>query len=221
MVLFHLGMLTFVRAGVETRLPDLTGRPLPQAREELEASGFTAVADREVHDTRYPEGAVVEQRPAPGEILRRGRKVWLTVSLGVRRTEVPSVAGKTVRQAGIVLEAGGFRPGAVLRVSHPTAEYNAVISQDPPAGSKRAEGTRVALLVSGGRDARDFVLPRFAGLTVREAERILTDHGFRLGEKSLRADEFAARGVVIRQNPPAGSRVWAGMAVDLVVSAGD
>ena len=49
------------------------------------------------------EGRIVEHRPPAGSVLRKGRKVWLTVSLGVRKTAAPSVVGMSSRQAGIVL----------------------------------------------------------------------------------------------------------------------
>ncbi|MEE8468775.1 MAG: PASTA domain-containing protein, partial [Planctomycetota bacterium] len=103
LVLFQLGMLAFVRSGAETRVPDLVGLEFAEARMSLEAAGFTGVLEREVHSSDFGEGAVLEQRPKGGEVLRKGRKVWLTVSLGLRKASVPSLVGQSYRQAGIEL----------------------------------------------------------------------------------------------------------------------
>jgi ribulose-phosphate 3-epimerase len=104
LAVFHLGMLVFIRSGTEAKVPELGGMDEAGARRTLEELGFTAVMDREEHSAEVGEGLILEQRPPAGEVLRKGRKVWLTVSLGYRKAIVPNVAGLTYRQAGIVLD---------------------------------------------------------------------------------------------------------------------
>ena len=119
LALFHLGMLAFVRSGAERKVPDLVGLEISAAREELSRHDFTGVIEREVFSPDFGEGRVAEQRPAAGQVLRKGRKVRITVSLGVKKTSVPNLAGLSYRQAGIVLAGESLTLGSVARLHHP------------------------------------------------------------------------------------------------------
>jgi serine/threonine-protein kinase len=219
LTLFHLGMLAFVRGGSEARVPGLEGLPIASARQELERIGFVAVVDREEYSSELEEGKVLEQRPQAGEVLRRGRKVWLTVSLGFKKTSAPNVIGLSYRQAGIALAHEGLSVGGVFRQRHSSVPRGAVISQDPPAGSSRAEGSRVDLLVSLGPEPQAYVLPSFRGESVREVEEFLRRHSLELGEKTELLDRSAPPLTVLDQSPPPGARIEEGERVDLVVSS--
>jgi serine/threonine-protein kinase len=216
---FHFGMLAFVRSGAETKVPDLVGLELVRARALLEEAGFTAVEEREVHSPDFGEGLIAEQRPTAGEVLRKGRKVWLTVSLGVRKAETPNIVGMSYRQAGIALDRGKLSVGSVSRLHHTTVPRGNVISQDPPFGAACTEGTRVDLLVSLGPPPDAWVLPNLAGRPAREVETLLGRHGIQVGEKTVLIDRSVLPSTVLEQDPPPGSRVESGQAVNLVVSS--
>lgn len=219
LVLFNLGMLAFVRSGAETKVPDLVGLDVAAARLSLEESGFTAVVDREEHSADFGEGRVLEHRPAAGKVLRKGRKVWLTVSLGVRKATVPNLVGLSYRQAGIVLGQEDLGVGGVSRLHHASVSRGTVIAQDPPAGAATTEGSRVDLLVSLGATPDSFVLPDFTGRPARDVEALLQRHGIRLGEKTVLIDRSVLPSTVLEHDPPSGSRVESGEEVHLVVSS--
>ncbi len=220
LLLFQFGMLAFVRSGAETRIPDLVGMELAGARTTLEDVGFTGVVEREETSVEFGEGVVLEQRPAAGKVLRKGRKVWLTVSLGPRKTAVPSVVGMSYRQAGIVLAADDLSTGSVSRVHHPGVDRGDVIAQSPPVGAPLAEGGRIDLLVSLGPPPEAYVMPDLAGRALRDARPLLARHGLEVGERTVVIDRSVLPGTILEHAPPAGSRVEAGDEVDLVVSAG-
>jgi beta-lactam-binding protein with PASTA domain len=219
LVLFQLGMLAFVRSGSETRVPDLVGLDVVAARSALESAGFTGVAETEVYSAEFGEGVVVEQRPAKGRVLRKGRKVWLTVSRGLRKAAVPGLAGLSYRQAGIVLAQDKLVAGAVSRVHHPDVRRGAVIAQDPPAGAALAEGGHVDLLVSLGPPPEAYVMPDLSGRPLREVESLLERHGLHLGDKTVLIDRAVLPGTVLEHEPGPGRRISAGDGVDLVVSS--
>jgi serine/threonine-protein kinase len=216
---FHFGMLAFVRSGAETKVPDLVGLDVTIARSALDHSGFTSVVEREIFSPDFGEGRVVEHRPTAGEVLRKGRKVWLTVSLGVRKTETPNIVGQSYRQAGIALDRGGLTVGSVSRLHHASVPRGQVVSQDPPFGAQCAEGTRVDLLVSLGPPPDAWVLPDLTGRPAREVESLLQRHGIRVGEKTVLIDRAVLPSTVLEHEPPAGSRVESGSEVDLVMSS--
>ncbi len=63
-------------------------------------------------------------------------------------------------------------------------------------------------------------IPSVAGITVDEAEQQLRASGFRRGSMSSEPSEVVEKGLVIRQEPTAGTKANAGKSVDLWLSAG-
>jgi len=219
LVLFNLGMLAFVHSGTETKVPDLVGMELASARSALEAVGLQGVVTREENSLDIGDGRILKQRPTAGAVLRSGRKVWLTVSLGVKRGSVPNLIGESSRQAAIALDRGGFAQGNVARLHHPTVPRGSVIAQDPPFGAHAPEGARVDLLVSLGQAPRSFVMPDLVGRSASEAEGILRSNSIRVGDRTVLIDRTVLPSTVLEHEPAAGARIDAGGEVDLVVSS--
>lgn len=63
-------------------LPNLTGLPLPQAQQLLQAHGLTLGRVAQVHSSERPKGEVIAQDPEAGALLRRGSPVAVLLSLG-------------------------------------------------------------------------------------------------------------------------------------------
>ena len=169
--ILHTGMLLFVRSVGEKKVPDLVGLEISAARVELERSGYAMAIEREVYTPNFGEGRVVSQRPGPGESFRRGRKIHLTLSMGMKETELPRVTGLTLRQAALELQKAGFAEGGILRVEHPSVEKGAVIAQDPPAGALGSEGAPVNLLVRPGPRQNQSASRKLSGCTSMKRSR--------------------------------------------------
>lgn len=214
-------MLLFVRSVGEAKVPDLVGLEITAARDEVEGAAFSTVIEREVFTPDFGIGRVVKQRPPGGRVLRRGRKIHLTVSLGMKETTLPKVVGLTLRQAGLELQESGFAEGGIRRIPHPSVEKGAVIAQDPPAGSLGTEGAPVDLLVSVGTSPRLVRLPDVTGLPLHQAEAILRQSGFAVAERRTRADQVAAPATVVELYPPPGSLVARGQDVGVTISRGE
>src|SRR5690606_6983954 len=93
-----------------------------------------------------------------------------------------------------------------------------VIRTDPPAGEEAESGTRIAVFVSAG--AETVAVPDLVGRTQAEAQAILEQEGFTLGEVTTRSDAEAEEGQIIAQSPPAASEAAPGSPIDIVVSQG-
>ncbi len=63
-------------------------------------------------------------------------------------------------------------------------------------------------------------VPNLRGMSLQEAESLLSDHGFTVGEVATRTSYLIEEGLVISSDPPFGSRWRTGSEVGLVVSAG-
>jgi serine/threonine-protein kinase len=213
------GMMMFVRSGAETQVPSVVDLELAEARTLLERAGFTGVQEREMNSAEVAEGRVAEQRPAAGKLLRKGRKVWLTVSLGEMRARVPDLAGLSLRQAGISLQKEKLATGAVSRAPHHAVPRGEVVAQSPPSGTSISEGGRVNLLVSLGPEPSAWVMPDLTHRPLRDVESLLGRYGIRVGERTFLLDRSVLPGTVLRHDPPPGSRVTSGQRVDVEVSS--
>jgi beta-lactam-binding protein with PASTA domain len=127
-------------------VPDVTGRPLTTAQQELTSAGFTSEVKR-VASSR-PKGIVLEQAPVAGVTAARGTTVKLSVSSGVKPVVVPRLIGQTQGAAVTTLTKLGLK--AVLR-NVPSAEpAGLVVAQNPPAGKEIDKGSSVTVNISSG-----------------------------------------------------------------------
>jgi serine/threonine-protein kinase len=98
-----------VSRGAPVDVPDVSGRDLEDARQELGEAGLKVrIATEEVH-SEHDKGRVARQSPAPGGEAAEGDTVTLTLSKGPEMVEVPDVVGDSADEATGKLEAAGFR----------------------------------------------------------------------------------------------------------------
>ena len=129
---------------------------------------------------------------------------------------VPSVTRRTEALALEALRAQGLTP-----VSTPAASTDVgvglVISQSPAAGTEVQRGARVSLVVSTGPGTAG--VPEVKGLTSAQAERKLTQAGFKPTAQN-RSSTSVPAGTVIDTEPSQGVAVVAGSPVTVFVSTG-
>lgn len=196
----------------EARVPSVEGLPKDEAVEELNEAGFTVTID-EKSSTEFDRGDAIRTVPAGGELADRGSRIRLFVSTGPEKVEVPDVTGATERSAEARLE----RAGLLVDVEEQEADApeGTVIRQDPAGGSEVDEGSRVVITVSSGRD--EVAVPDVTGSTVREARAELRDAGFRVQVRDQSVEDEAQDGLVVDQNPNAGTDLAEGRTVVIYV----
>lgn len=134
-----------VRAGASV-VPSVVGAQLGVAKVTLERAGFDSVVAEERFSDQ-PAGTVLEQRPAAGEKLRRGKKVSLIVSGGTDEFAMPDVIGDGLALAQGTLEGKGL----VVRVERQASDAasDTVLSSVPGPGALVRTGDIVRLTVAG------------------------------------------------------------------------
>jgi len=214
------GFRYFLLVG-ETQVPPVVGLTESQAMERLATAGLHGQVGFRQHDARVPAGEVVDQEPAAGEQVRRGRVVTLTVSMGMRMVTVPSVISYTEREARLMLENAGFKVlSDSLKVFHPTVPVGSVVEQNPPGNSSQPEGTEVRLIISKGKEPQLVPVPELVGRTLAEARQQLAAAQLQQGTLTYQRSEEHFSNVVIDQDPRADTSVLQGSSVNLVVSQG-
>jgi serine/threonine-protein kinase len=194
----------------EAVVPQVNGLPRAQAEAALRAAGFK-VAVTEAFSADVPKGRVISSSPPESTTTERGTTVRLTVSKGAQPVAVPDVVGDTVEQARGTLEGDGFKV-STEDDTQSTADPGTVTAQSPKAGEKLAKGDTVTLKVAKGVEVPDVV-----DLDQAEAEAQLRAAGLEVRVVDVAVDSEAQNGVVVRQNPAAGSKRPRGATVTIRV----
>lgn len=222
--------LVVARGAATSGIPDVVGLRVDKAFVRLQAAGLKG-RTRRVTSTRPPD-TVVEQSPAAGASAARGSAVLMTISRGGGgEVTVPRVVGLTEADAKARLTALGLSVSVSRSAS--TKPKGLVVSQEPAQDSKAAKGSVVGLNVSDGPptsttttttgtsttpSTRGPAVPRVIGMGQSQAFARLEQAGFRAD--SFPVTSTRPRGLVIRQQPAAGTRIPPRSVVRLSVSLG-
>ena len=100
---------SYTEHGVAIMVPDITGMQEEEAVQILGKHHLTGVVDDYTYIKGVPVGEIISQRPAQNAKVKRGRKIYLTVSSGNQpMIAVPDVAdNSSLRQAES--RAAGFK----------------------------------------------------------------------------------------------------------------
>jgi beta-lactam-binding protein with PASTA domain len=210
----------YVEHGSTVDVPDVVGLTLEDAVRRLDSLGLEGRQGDVRTDREHPAGIVVIQNPLAGHAVKKGRRVYLTVSGGEEAVIVPSVRGRTLRDATFLLERTGLRLG---EVSHaPSEEYpvNTIIEQGYAPGAKARKDARVDVTVSLGPVDLSVAVPDLIGKTLSEAKKMIEGAGITIGNITYIPSPDLLPNTVIEQFPHAGELVEAKQAVDLVVVQG-
>ena len=204
----------------EVRVPDLTGQEIVSVIETTSRLGLQLKVDRREPNPILPRDTVVSQSPAPGNGIKKGRQVQVVLSQGPSDLQAIKLVGENFRKADIMIRQAGYYSGSLSRVSSDRVERDVVIAQDPQAGSPMEKNGKISLLISTGKKAQQFVMPRLTGEKAAEAlmliERIGLQH--RLITRTTGSQMPRADRIVIHQKPGAGSPVSLDTTVDIVVN---
>src|SRR5215203_2465937 len=130
---------------------------------------------------------------------------------------VPAVKGMTERAARQRLTEVGFEVGVRHRES-PEEDTDKVIGQSVADGKEAKRGSKVLLTVGKGQQATK--VPDLTGLPYSEAENRLEEAGYLLGGVEEVTSQTVPAGVIMKQDPPPGTRLAPGSYVYLADSTG-
>jgi eukaryotic-like serine/threonine-protein kinase len=194
-------------------VPELVGLQEANAVREVTEAGLQDLVER-VPNADVPVGEVFEQDPQPGDRTERGNFVTIVVSTGPRKLDVPNVVGQNRDEAVSRLTSDGLRPNVVEINS--LEPVGTVLATAPKAGTEVIEGAVVRVNVSKG--PRPVAVPNVVGMPFESAESTLQGAGFAVASEEAESDEPA--GVVVGQDPAAGTQQAKGSVIRLQVSSG-
>jgi eukaryotic-like serine/threonine-protein kinase len=234
LVVALVSALTAMRFAIHTRevaVPDLVGKTPAEAHSVAELNGFQFEVERQYYSPKIPAGRLLSQIPAAGTQIRRGWQIRVAESLGPQRVNIPNVVGQSERAAEINIVRRGLDVGAVAQVELAGMSPDQVIAQNPSPSASSISAPKISLLAAETPQPQAFVMPSFIGQTVTAAAAALKDAGLRVGNVTMQAPaapaapsqastvpaQPSATGMIVAQNPSAGSKVLAGSAVNFEV----
>ncbi len=196
------------------RVPDLGGRPLEDARTDLEARDLSLLVQGRIGHPEMDSGRIVAQDPLPGQLAARRGTVYVTVSRGADWRTIPDLQGVASEQAEAMLTEMGF--AVRTRNIASNGLHGGVQGSDPAAGERVALPAEVELLVSQGPQIA--VVPDLSGRHVDDVEVLLEAAGLQLGSIQFDPEAPQAPGRVVAQNPPPGYSLRGGGFVSIEVA---
>jgi beta-lactam-binding protein with PASTA domain/tRNA A-37 threonylcarbamoyl transferase component Bud32 len=154
------------RGREKVAVPDVTGKSRDEAERLLrDADLESSVSEREDQDA--DPGTVLEQDPAAGTRVRKGRTVDLVVAKAPAEVPVPGVIDETEEDAVKALEDAGFKVKTEDAEAATPEEDGLVLEQDPAPDTPRPKGSTVTITV--GRFEPDIVPEPTATVTPEAA----------------------------------------------------
>jgi serine/threonine-protein kinase len=143
-------LVTFTPEVQLVSVPNTLGKPREEAQEMLARAGLRFALLEERDEPGVERGIVLEQSPAPDELVPFDTEVSVVVSGSGRELTMPGVVDYPVDLVQDGLESDGLRV-AIDRVWSAQPE-GMVLKQEPEQGTAVYAGDTVTLTVSGGVD---------------------------------------------------------------------
>ncbi|HVE92375.1 MAG TPA: PASTA domain-containing protein [Actinomycetota bacterium] len=199
-----------------SEVPNLVNRDPRQAEVLLRQRDLEPSFQGNEPDESVPEGLVSRQRPDPSRRIAKGGVVKYWVSSGLPFVAVPNLKGIGFSEARVRLDQAKLQLGEQVEEFSNDQPAGTVIDQNPRPNAQVRQNTKIDLTVSKGPETA--TVPNVVGLSENQASVVLANQGFRISRQEEAAPQ--PRGVVIDQEPRAGTQAPKGSIVIIVVSSG-
>jgi len=218
MLLFNnILMPWYVKHSNLVKVPNVTGLNFLDAKKVLEQAGLDVKQGDVRYDESKPIGFVMDQAPAVDEMVKNGRRVYLTVCGGEQLMEVPRLIGKSERDARFTLVQRNLQVGEVVRKFTTEQPEDVVVSQVIQPGSKVKKGTKVDLIISNGALLGNIIIPDLIGKKLADAKKIIEEKKLKVGKITYQSSDLPI-GQVIDQYPKKDKSAKDNTPVDLFIA---
>ena len=199
-----LGWIT--KHGEYLTVPAVKGKDTQQSIQLLESKGFDVVIQDSIYTESLPRGTVIKQLPDANATVKINRTVFLTVNRYILpMIAMPQLEGKSLSfaidllvrnhlQLGDTIYKPDFMKGSILE-----QQYNGVKIMP---GAKLRWGSKITLIIAGGLNEQQMMVPDLIGLTFAQAKAQLELLGINIaGIIADGAIKDTAAAFIYKQNP--------------------
>ncbi|MBN2225754.1 MAG: PASTA domain-containing protein [candidate division Zixibacteria bacterium] len=206
------------RHGSEFELPTVVDYQKQDAEYLLDKSGLRLEVTSEEYHPDKPENTVLSQYPPAGTKVKSGRIIKVVTSFGQKMVAIPPLAGFSVRQAKLNIEATGLILGDIAWTFSDSLPERVVVFSYPPTGAEIPIGSQVNLMVNRGRLSGIVFMPRLVGRSFEEADSLMEQLGLKIGLVTEVRNENYLPGTVLEQSVEEATELEVGEEIDLIVS---
>lgn len=132
-------------------VPTLIGQNYAALTETTSSGGeYQILRSSEQFNDEVPEGEIISQSPAPGEMVEYGTSIVVVVSKGAEMRKLPSIFGMTLAEASTTVTAAGFVPTKTEAYSDVVEAGLTIGYQNKSEGDLLAYGSQVVIIISSG-----------------------------------------------------------------------
>lgn len=178
-----LGLIT--RHGAYLKVPAVTGMKTDEAVNLLEKQGFDVYIQDSVFTDTAARGIVLKQLPDPDATVKVNRTVFITVNrLVPPMVDMPRLEGQNLSFALKILERSHLKLGDTIY--KPDFMMGSVLEQHYkgariPEKTKIQWGSSITLIIGGGLENQQMLVPALVGMTYGEAKAYLDQNNIGLG----------------------------------------
>ncbi len=209
----------FNRSGGNVLVPDFRGKHTSEVM-RIKPRDIEVVTRDQKYDDRQPKGHVIAQYPEPGTLVKPGKQVLLTISMGMQKVSVPDLVGKSLREVDVALMNSQLVLGNSAYVFSDKISPDRIVGQSPLSSEEYGVNKNVDLLISLGKKTETLPLPNLTGTNLDEAKTKLKAWGLNVGRIYSKTDPNKAKYQVISTSPAPYSYLRKGEVVNILVSSG-
>ena len=197
--------------GQTIEVPDLTSMSVDQARREASREDLKVEVIDSIFVRRMERGAVYSQNPKPGTLVKKGRRIMLTINaINAQKISMPNLVGYSMRQAKAELNARGLALGRLIYVND--IATNNVLKQiyhnrEIRPGRQIETGSEIDLQVGLNPTDNMTYVPNVKGMKYLRAVDAVHDNSLNLGkvifDKTVKNYTDSLNATVYKQTPAA------------------
>ncbi len=216
----------YTKTGEEIPVPDVTNEHIDDLTDLLEKEGFRYELVDSIWNRKINQGFVTEQRPKSGQLVKPGRKIYITFN--ARSTKKIKLHLDNVKGGGVRAALDNLQSMDVVVDS---IEYEDYQFNDVVLGIKNRKGKNLSndalvnagaklILVVGKTGESTTKVPKVTGKTLEEAKKELIANSLNVSEFGMKyhncGDQVdSTKAHVVRQSPKAFEEVNSGSSVSI------
>lgn len=201
----------------EVKVPMIVNTNIKDAEQKLTSRGLNFKIAGQLFSEQYAENTVLSQTPSANSNVKEGRTIYITLSKGNQKVEVPNIVGLTIRNAKIELLKYGLELGNVIYDYSDVYGKDTIMYQEISYRSMVPYGKKIDVIASNGSQ-NTINVPNLIGLNIEEATELINASGLIIKNISYRHSETFTPNTIIEQEPLPGVTLSPNSPINIVVS---
>lgn len=200
---------TVTKHNQELMVPDFSGLSVAEASRAASQMGIRVDVVDSIYVKRVAKGSVVRQEPKAGAMVKKGRRIQLTINaITPKQVPMPNLVGYSLRSANAELVSRGLELGKLIYIEDMAT--NNVIRQlyrnrEIKPGAMINSESRIDLVLGLNNEDNFTNVPNLYGTKFKAALEKIHDNSLNVGsvvfDKGIRSYQDSLNAVVYRQNP--------------------